>query len=547
MAFENKSNDSSISCFDFSISNSSIFFFLSLYFCSVLEKNSSALAVYDDLNDGSTTDGSISIIGDGEHNHRRLEEITEGHGFESDELSSPPSTTTTTTTVSASAPQPLQMWMRCTPIDMTICAKRPLQPRPYEPNRCQRPTSVAELGLPEQNILVDLLTYLERLNNFLSSIYLLQVFLLFLTAGSVALLAIIYSRYSACKIEIKDLEQKFYSTKADKYQIEGNLARCEYLYEMEMEKTVATNSDFKPATDGDEQVTIAIAPPPLHTHTEAQNFNVKPEIQPTRRLAESNDENMMAGEKLQTVWTGADDNLIATKKPRHIAKESHFSDAECTDTDDGSLFSEYNREYCENQKKNQAAKVYATHYSYTAIDDGECNPNKIDFTLGIEHARKILRETNCDDDGTLKYLEKAYENFEANTIKRHKQLAKKGDRNGKWEKAPKINSSVIKIDKYNDGKSEDDASLAAEERFDRKEKRSRRADKKSKRNDDNDDDGDKENNRRRKSDRKDGATATTTTKKYNPDKDKNTVKRMKNDRKRDMVKVYEHRHDHQND
>lgn len=503
------------------------------FFCRVLEKTS-ALPLYDDLNDGSTTDGSISIIGDGEHNqhrHHHQEEITEGHEFESDDLSSPPSTTATTTTVSASPPQPLQMWMRCTPIDMTICAKRPLQARPYEPNRCQRPTSVAELGLPEQNILVDLLTYLERLNNFLSRIYLLQVFLLFLTAGSVALLAIIYSRYSACKLEIKDLEQKFYSTKADKYQIEGNLARCEYLYEMEMEKTVTVNSEFKPAV-----IPIAVAPPPTasHTQTEGQNFDVKSEIQPTRRLAEI-DENVMANEKLQTVWTGADDNLIATKKPRSNTKETHFADVECADIDDGSLFSEYNREYCENQKKSQAAKVYATHYSYEAIDDGECNPSKIDFALGIEHARKILRESNCDDDGTMKYMEKAYENFEENTIKRHKQQhVKKSDQSGKWEKAPKINSNVIKIDKYNDGNGED-ASLT-EERFERKEKRN----KKSKRND-NDDDDDKENNRRRKGDRKD---ATMSSKKYNPDKDKETGKRIKNDRKRDMVQVYEHRHDH---
>lgn len=521
---------------------------------SVLEK-SSALKVYDDLNDGSTTDGSISIIGEGERNHCQ-EEINEGHGIESDELSTPASAATTTAAAtSASVPQPLQMWMRCTPIDMSICSKRPLPPRPYEPHRCQRPTSVAELGLAEQNIASDLLNYLERLNNFLSSIYLLQVVLLFLTAGSVALLAIIYSRYSACKLEIKDLEQKLYSTKADKYQIEGNLARCEYLYEMELEKTTATatatvNSDFKPATDGDIKVTIDAAVP---TQTDGQNFNVKPEILPTRRLASVDEHLLVAadGENLQTVWTGADDNLIATKKPRFNTKEKHFAAVECADIDDGSLFSEYNREYCENQKKNQPAKVYATHYSYKAIDDGECNPNKIDFTLGFEHARKILRETNCDDDGTLTYLEKAYENFEANTkneqssMKRHKQHTKKTDKsNVKWEKAQKINSSVFKIDKFSDDSGyEGDSASSTEDHFERKEKRNqRRGDKKSKRNDaDYDDDGDKENNRRRRSDRKD-ATATAMNKKFNPDKDVGG-KRIRNDRKRDMVKIYEHRHD----
>lgn len=525
------------------------------------------MKVYDDLNDGSTTDGSISMIGEGEHNHRQEDGITEGHGFETDELSKSPSTTTTATspspppaaasTSTSTSALPLQMWMRCTPIDMSIqYSKRPLPPRPYEPHRCQRPTSVAELSLAEHNIASDLLNYLDRLNNFMSRIYLLQVFLLFLSAGSIALLAIIYSRYSACKLEIKDLEQKLYSTKADKYQIEGNLARCEYLYEMEMEKTatapVTVNSDFKPATD-DGDVTVTIDATVVPTQTGEPNFIVKPEIQPTRRLA-SIDENMMLadGEKLQTVWTGADDSLIATKKPRNNAKEKHFAEIECADTDDGSLFSEYNREYCENQKKNQPTKVYATHYSYEAIDDGECNPNKIDFTLGIDHARKILRETNCDDDGTLKYLEKAYENFEANTKneqsgKRHKQHTKRVDKtNAKWEKAQqKINSSVIKIDKYNDGSDVDDVN-SAEDRFERKEKRNRRGDKKSKRNVADNDDDDKENNRRRKNDRKD-ATATMS-KKSNPDKDKDIgVKRIKNDRKRDMVKVYEHRPDYHHD
>lgn len=545
------------------------FSFFSLFFCSVLEK-SSALKVYDDLNDGSTTDGSISIIGEGEPNHRQ-EETAEGHGFETDELSKSSATATTTASASPSAAAspaaskstssssalPLQMWMRCTPIDMSIqYSKRPLPPQRYEPHRCARPTSVAELSLAEHNIASDLLNYLDRLNNFMSRIYLLQVFLLFLSAGSIALLAIIYSRYSACKLEIKDLEQKLYSTKTDKYQIEGNLARCQYLYEMEIEKSATAsatvNSDFKPATeDGEVMATVDVTVNPMQT--EEPDFIVKREIQPTRRLA-SIDERVLTGvERLQTVWTGADDSLIATKKPRHNAKEKHFADIECADIDDGSLFSEYNREYCENQKKSQPTKVYATHYSYTAIDDGECNPNKIDFALGIDHARKILRETNCDDDGTLKYLEKAYENFEANTkneqsTKRHKHSKRVDKTNAKWEKAQqKINSSVIKIDKFDDGSDESDDVNAAADRFERKEKRNRRGDKKSKRIDADNDDNDKENNRRRKIDRKDAAAATTN-KKLNQDKDKDTgVKRNKNDRKRDMVKIYEHRHDYHHD
>lgn len=513
-------------------------FFFSL--CSVLEENkkNSALQLYDDSNDGSTTDESISIIEGERHHHHAHQEETAQDGFETDDLSSPLNAATTAPT--ASAPQPLQLWMRCTPIEMTILPKRPLPARPYEPHRCQRRTSVAEL---DRNLFVESFRFLERLNNFLASIYMLQVILLFLTAGSVAILAIIYSRYSACKLEIKDLEQKLYSTKIDKYQIEGNLARCEYLYEMERTPTA---DDF-PQADSNAPVKLSLtATQPLPTETDGQNFDSKPEIQPTRR--QTQDETVVeSSEKMQTVWMGADDNLIAIEKPRHNTKDKHFLDAECSDDADGSLFSEYNREYCENQKKNrnsdaashidQSAKVYATHYSYKAIDDGECNPNKIDFTLGIDHARKILRETNCDDNGTLKYLQKAYENFESSaktdqTIKRPKSHGKKADKStaAKLDKAQKINSNVIKVDKYNDDRLPDERNEKHGNR--------RRADKKSKRNDDND----KENsNRQRKGDRKDDATVT---KNYNPDKDKDAGKRIKNERKRDMAKVYDHRHDH---
>lgn len=447
--------------------------------------------MYDDLNDGSTTDGSISILGDHEHNQGR---------FDSDDLS-----------IHTPAPPPLQMWMRCTPIDMTICSKRPLEARP----RCQQVTSVAELDSPQQNIVDEVLKYLERLNHFLSSIYMLQVILLFLTAGSVAFLAIIYSRYSACKLEVKDLEQKLYTSKMDKYQIEGNLARCEYLYEMEVEKT--TSTEFKPAPENVEKTMPAVHGP---TNCQTNDLNGECVIQPTR-LSENHAKD--ADIKLQTVWTGEGDDLLSTKKP--YVKVNYLP--ECND--ESSLFSEYNREYCElqkkpsNEQKDPIATVYATHYSYKAIDDKECNPNKIDFSLGIEHARKILRETKCDDEGTMKYLQKAYENYQTklrdDQSKTHKEYKKIDKTNGKWEKTQKFNNSVIKIDKY-------DEHLSSEERFDRKEKKDRRDRKHQK-----EKEGDKEN--KRKHDRKDAKK---------PIQEKDTGKWNKNDRKRDMVKVYDHRH-----
>lgn len=458
--------------------------------------------MYDDLNDGSTTDGSISILGDHEFNQGRIQ-------FDSDNLS-------THTT----SPQPLQMWMRCTPIDMAICTKRPLEARPCNSNQCEQPTSVEELGLRPQNIVDDVLNYLDRLNNFMSSIYLLQVFLLFLTAGSVAILAIIYSRYSASKIEIKDLEQKLYSAKMEKYQIEGNLARCEYLYEMELEKTINSNVEFK--TDGDNSDKKMSAE---HSESNCQSNEGNCIIQPTKLSEEhvkeaSEDSVANFG---PTVWFGAGDEVIPTKQP-FKSKENYLSECD----DDSSLFSEYNREYCESRKKyaregskpESPERVYSTHYSYKAIDDRECNPSKIDFNLGIEHARQVLRDTNCDDDGTMKYLQEAFDRFQQiKTIKTRKGQKKLEKTHDKWDKTQKVEHSIIYMDKYNE--------KASEDRFDRVEKKERR-DKKYRK--DKDDDSNKEN--RRQNDRKEA------TKKYNQE-----GKWQKNERKRDTVKVHDYRHD----
>lgn len=471
-----------------------------LLFCSVLEKNNT-LQVYDDLNDGSTTDGSISILGDHEFNQGRIL------------LDSDDSSTHTP------SPQPLQMWMRCTPIDMAICAKRPLVARPRDSNHFEQPTSVNELGLRPQNIVDDVFNYLDRL----SSVYLLQVFLLFLTAGLVAILAIIYSRYSACKLEIKDLEQKLYSIKMEKYQIEGNLARCEYLYEMELDKTTNGNVEFKADGDNSDKKMSA-----EHSESNCQSNDGTCVIQPTKLSDEyvkevSEDSVLDIG---PTVWFGAGDEVIPTKQP-FKSKENFLS--ECND--DSSLFSEYNREYCESRKKyardalkpESPEKVYSTHYSYKAIDDRECNPSKIDFNLGIEHARKMLRDTNCDDDGTMKYLEEAFDRFQkTKTTKARKELKKLDKTHGKWDKTQKVEHSVIHVGKYDEN--------ASEERIDRGEKKERR-DKKHRK----EKDGDSNKENRKQNNRKDA------TKKYNQDKDQS--KWQKNERKRDTVKVYDHRHD----
>lgn len=426
----------------------------------------------------------------------------------------------------ASAPQPLQMWMRCTPIDMTICSKRPLDARSLDSHQYQPPATVGELDAP--NLVDDIFSCLERLNNFLSSIYLLQVVLLFLTAGGVAVLAIVYSRYSACKLEVKDLEQKLYSAKMEKYQLEGNLAHCQYLYEREVE--TATNVEFQTESTSRDSKSNAeyIIVPTLQSHTDDCQANGQCVIQPTRLSAENTETADTKYDAKRTVWTGADDDLLATKKPLK-SKENYLSECD----DESGLFSEYNREYCDNYKnqarepQNHPEKVYSTHYSYKAIDDRECNPSKIDFSLGIEHARKILQEMNCDDDGTMKYLQKVYDNYQTKTKntehgkarKEQKKLEKEKSKT-KREKSVQHEHDVIKIDQI-------DAN-SSEEHFDRNHKEERRD-----KNQHKERNSDKEN--KRKNDRKDA--------KKHQHENKENAKWNKNDRKRDMVKVYDHRHD----
>lgn len=509
---------------------------------------SDTLHAYDDFNDGSTTDGSISILGD--------HEIRQSPS-DADDLST-----------HTPSPQPLQMWMRCTPIDMAICTKRPLEMHSLDTTQPRVPWS-NEIEGP--NYTDTALRWLERFNSFLSSIYLFQVILLFLTAGGVAILAIIYSRYSACKLEIKDLEQKLYSAKMEKYQIEGNLAHCQYLYEKEVE--TATNVEFKTETvahdkkQSADSITISTA----HTHTDCQ-ANGDCVIEPTRLSDQATDKHANVG---KTVWTGAGDDLLATKQP-FKSKEIYLSECD----DESSLFSEYNRQYCDNRKNkpqeplNQLEKVYSTQYSYKAIDDRECNPNKINLSFGIEHARAILREHNCDDEGTMRYLQQVYDAYQIKSKGDHGKTHKKDrtlekeremlrelnidDDQGTKSYSQKLSDDyhLVEIDEYFEKLRKEhetlekekskaklektvhhehsvitvgDENLSTEQRVGRNDKKRDRRDKKDLK----DRVSDKEN--KRKTDRKD------ITKKHQ--QDKNDGKWNKNDRKRDTIKVHDHRHD----
>lgn len=347
------------------------------------------------------------------------------------------------------------------------------------------------------------------------------MFLLFLTAGSVAILAIIYSRYSACKLEVKDLEQKLYSAKMDKYQIEGNLARCEYLYEMEVGKSTNSNVEFKPERDG-----IDRSMPEAHNEADCQVNDPSGDcvIQPTRLSADEfvideEKEKAPIGNYGKTVWTGAGDEVLATKQP--FKSKEHFL-SECDD--ESSLYSEYNREYCEKRKHRRGRDE-------PKLASPENDVHSIDFlykqgvNLVLDNARQVLRDINNDNTPILvnpPVDERFRTKTKADHAKGRKDHKKLGKTNGKREKTQQFEHSMIAIaDKIDEYPSEgiDDRSNVRKERRDKKNHKEKNSDKEN----------------RRKNDRKDA-------KKYHQDKDKDQGK-WNNNRKRDMAKVYDYRHD----
>ncbi|XP_031638367.1 uncharacterized protein LOC116350651 isoform X2 [Contarinia nasturtii] len=421
--------------------------------------------VYDESCDGFTTDGSISILGDHEINQER---------FGADDLSN-----------HTPSPQPMQMWMRCTPIDMAISVKRP------------RNQALDEYkSSSSQNVSFDFQNFVDFIHR--------EMFLIVITASLLGIISVMYAQMQKVEYKLKEVELELYNIKIEKYQIELNLAQCYNLYDNKTNNSV----EFIPEqNNGDKQMPAV--------HDESANEDGSFIIQPTKLSDMGIPKKEPLVDPNQIIWTDAEeyDDDYTSEVFRHSECNMKLSE-----------FARKNREYCrklknmgrEKPKVETPEKIYSTHYSYKAIDDKECNPNKIDFNLGIEHARKVLRDSNCDDEGTMKYLQKAYDNFMKKTkvdhLHGHKEHRKTDKTNGKWDKSEKFEHSVIKAE-YDDNSSE--------EYFDRNDKKDRRDKKQHK-------DSDKEKNR--KNDRKDS-------KKYHQDKDQG--KWNKNERKRDSVKVHD--------
>lgn len=336
------------------------------------------------------------------------------------------------------------------------------------------------------------------------------------------MLAIVYSRYNACKLDAKDVQQKLFNVQLEKYQLEGKLARCEYRYETDVTKKMAATLSQSSQNVESNYETM----PAVHESCDENDINGECIIQPTKLVKTIDDIAELITQQAKTVWTGDGDVPLATKMPFESKKYDRAMECD----DENGLFHEFNREYCEKQKSEQIEPnvmyektinahdiIYPTQYSYKTIEPKKkCDLKSIDLNLGLDYAKKILRETNCDDERTLKHLHDLYNRY---VISSSNQRVENPKREHKHEK-----SKNKRAKKSNHDRNEDNGSDSDEEFSDVSGKKDRH-DKKQRK----DKENRKQNNR---NDRK------SEDKKHSQEKE-NVWKN--NERKRDIIKVYDQR------
>lgn len=463
------------------------------------------LQTIDDPNDGSTTDGSISILSETEYQ-------TDSKNDHSDQFGDTNELDEFTT------PEPTQMWLRCNPTNMAVCTKQSLSPRSVYGDGAE------EITLPAQNLIEDLHDYLERLNNFFVSTYLGQVLLLFVTIISLSSFAFIYVRYTNMRSEVKDLQQKIYEMQMEKYQVIGKLATCEFLKDTE---TNAIPNDLEKEVKGVEAIeatettkaTEAIEtteapeettpePEPVKSTTAwyddyvydfiemdpvftsfsrfenemEEHRMIVERVDPTETItsptieqtetveAASNESSVEVTEseektlipsvidhKGNVVWTGDDEPILERNDPDPSSDMWFIK--EC-DGDD-SLFSSYTKEFCDKQKK---ARNERLGISPTPIS---CKLSEVDISMGPIHAEEFLKKGKCEfTEAAAKYLRKRYHVYKDEQLR--KMLAETAPPNQKYrqediEMRRKLSAKFNKNDNDDD---DDDGS--SEERFKKK-------------------------------------------------------------------------------
>lgn len=442
-------------------------------------------------------------------------------------------------------PEELSMIIQCNPIDMTVPVRRRMVTPQYA-GQCSRPASIEELAMPPQNFFDDILDYLEVVNSFFVNAYLGQIFLLFLTIFSLTSFAIMYCRCTHMQLDVNDMQQKVYDMQVEKYQAIGKLAKCEYESKLMKEAAAippSPPSSLPPTPSSPSPPSLPPTQPApifddIHSKHDMgvmeQEYSVidypakNHEIYPTKS-SETIDETVPSIDKTEKmiedsvvipslrdhhgrlVWKGDNEVPLQTKLP-HQPKSAIYK-LECEGGEH--LLSSDKAKFCDDLQKRAAARaekefIYSTQVTYNT-EKHECKLADIDLSMGLKHARNILRELKCDDETSMKYIQDAFDRQQTATKESDTKLSKEHKKleefKAKWEK--------INFDDYahNDNSSE--------ERFNEKKERH---DKKYRK------DGDKDKKNRKES------------KKFKEDKENHDNKWAKIERKRDSIKVYDRRY-----
>lgn len=263
---------------------------------------------YDDLTDGSSTDGSISLLGD----HEFIPEESDGN----------------TSTMSHS-PQPSQFWMRCQQPEI-ILSSRPMHHAP--PHVMERRSSVGmEVNsltnsdeMQQRATLVD--QYLCNLNEKITQSYLFNVLLLILTGCSFAIFAVLYTRYITPPVNVSQLKEMIRNLELENGELSRQLSQCQ------IKKTTNT-----PTLN--EQNQCEIGSNSIQGKCErstGENLNVE---QQTHSQTDG-----------RIVWTGEGTlPQMANLLPKKQFKYEHLCDEVIHDD----LFGDYMRDYCAEVRQKQ--------------------------------------------------------------------------------------------------------------------------------------------------------------------------------------------------
>lgn len=284
--------------------------FVLLLFLRFRKKNSSSSSsinaptaatgtTYDDLTDGSSTDGSISLLGD----HEFMCEESDGN----------------TSTVSRS-PQPSQFWMRCQQPEIVLSSRPIFRPLANEMERCSSAAmdlnaTVTSTELQQRATIVD--QYLTNLNEKITQSNLFNVLLLVLTGCSFAIFAILYARYITTPVNISQLKEMIRNLEIENGELSQELRQCQI---KETCNSVTLNEQNQ-CENGSNSI---------------QGKCEQPSTTETTQQTKSQDNERI-------VWTG--DGLqpqMANIAPKKQFKYEHLCDEVIHDD----LFADYIRDYC---------------------------------------------------------------------------------------------------------------------------------------------------------------------------------------------------------